>query len=191
MIRCGRRPSRACPGWWAVAKTGETQMSQVGRIRAPLTGRCGPVSASTAVCTTTAAPVPCRRPSGGRRPRHPPACCALRHRAPRPCDRVRRAARLERLKRPGGHVGRLIRLAGVALVQAGQIVGDPPIETRGLLGDLRRPMIRLGLAAARNFEPSSATRRALNGPDLGRTAQRRGRLRQSSLRCRGESRRSS
>jgi hypothetical protein len=49
-----------------------------------------------------------------------------------------------------------------SLFQAGQILGNPPVETRRLLGDLPGPMIRFTLAAARNFEPSSPKRRALN-----------------------------
>ena len=73
-------------------------------------------------------------------------------------------ARLGDLKRRRGRVRRLIGLAGVAPVQPGQLVGDPPVEARRLLGDLPPAHDPLGLAAARNFEPSSATRRALNNP---------------------------
>ena len=40
------------------------------------------------------------------------------------------AARLERLKRRSRRVRRLVGLAGVALVQAGKIVGDPPVESK-------------------------------------------------------------
>ena len=61
-------------------------------------------------------------------------------------------------------VRRVIEFAGVALVQSGQILGNPAIETRVSSAISRRPMMRLTLAAARNLEPSSATNRAANRP---------------------------
>jgi hypothetical protein len=58
----------------------------------------------------------------------------------------------------------IITFSRVSDVQVGQVAGDPLIDPRGLLGNVPLAHNPLPLAAARNFEPSSATSRVANNP---------------------------